>query len=68
MEITNKILESNKEEINNTNKEIVNPNIEYQPIEVELSRTDDNSIINIVFYLISSLNLILYRYVKKINF
>lgn len=58
-------------ELTNKLKEIVSfgelqpPNLEYQPIEVELSKTDDDNLTDIIFYFISSIGLILFIYAKK---
>lgn len=45
--------------------ELQTPNLEYQPIEVELSKTDDYNLMDIYFYFISSIGLILFNYAKK---
>lgn len=64
LERTNKMLEIKEKPIES---EILPPNLEYPKVEVELPKTDDNSFIDTILYLISSVCLILYRYVKKIT-
>lgn len=69
LEITNKQLEETIEKgsVNPVDLEIKIPNSEYKPLEVELSKTDDYNVINLVFYFLSLISLILFIYEEKIR-
>ena len=64
LKITNKIQEQIIED--NTEEDILKPNLNYEPIEVKLAKTDDYNKFNYIFY-ISIVSLIITYYVKKIN-
>lgn len=72
MEVSNKLQSIVEEPIENIEKgnlvdnlEVLKPNLDYEPIEVKLSKTDDENFTAIIFYLISSVGLVLFNHVKK---